>query len=223
MPTLLQALAQLAEPGGDLRGQRLRAQVRLQRVRAAEDMATSVQGRRLAQVVETVGEGTPDRVRPVGVDEDPLHVADDEVGRVRRIGSVDLELAQGGAQVLVLALVRGREAAALPHVGPTIAAAGLPDTALEARGRAGGILLGGRRLPQEMSEVAKALLRALALAQLAAARLLDEGGGGQRLGAGSALPCRAGRRQRTDPAGTETAPDKSAPATSTAGGTPSVP
>ena len=67
VPTILQALAEIAEPRRDLGGQLLRAEARLERVRSAEDQPQFVEAGGLAQVVEAERQGAPDSVRPVGV------------------------------------------------------------------------------------------------------------------------------------------------------------
>jgi len=77
----------------------------------------------LRQVLE--GEGIDRLGRPgeVGMNLEPVHVGDDEQGRVVERLPVAQELVVGGFQVLVLALVLPGEVALLPDVGPALAAA----------------------------------------------------------------------------------------------------
>ena len=77
----------------------------------------------------------------VGVDLDAVHVADDERGRVLEVLAVVEQLAVGGGEVGVRALVLPAEAAAPPDIGPALAAgagalrAGLEAIRLAAGGR----------------------------------------------------------------------------------------
>ncbi len=77
-----------------------------------------------ARLVGVAGEG--------GVDDDALAVADDEQRRVVELQGVVGELLEGGVEVAAGFLVLPAEAAALPDVGPAVAAAGLAGAALEA-------------------------------------------------------------------------------------------
>jgi hypothetical protein len=77
-----------------------------------------------ARFVRVAGEG--------GVDDDALAVADDEQRRVVELQGVVGELLEGGVQVAAGFLVFPAEVAALPDIGPAVAAAGLFGAALEA-------------------------------------------------------------------------------------------
>jgi hypothetical protein len=77
-----------------------------------------------ARLVGVAGEG--------GVDDDALAVADDEQRRVVELQGVVGELLERGVEVAAGLLVLPAEVAALPDVGPAVAAIGLPGAALEA-------------------------------------------------------------------------------------------
>jgi hypothetical protein len=96
-----------------------------------------------ARLVRVAGEG--------GVDDDALAVADDEQRRVVELQRVVGELLQRGVEVAAGFLVFPAEVAALPDVGPAIAAAGLFGAALEA------VVVGVARLgdAEQVAEVVK--------------------------------------------------------------------
>jgi hypothetical protein len=77
-----------------------------------------------ARFVRVAGEG--------GVDDDAFAVADDEQRRVFELQGVVGELLEGGVQVAAGFLVFPAEVAALPDVGPAVAAAGFAGAAFEA-------------------------------------------------------------------------------------------
>jgi hypothetical protein len=76
-----------------------------------------------AWFVRVAGEG--------GVDDDAFAVADDEQRRVFELQGVVGELLEGGVQVAAGFLVFPAEVAALPDVGPAVAAAGFAGAAFE--------------------------------------------------------------------------------------------
>jgi hypothetical protein len=80
------------------------------------------------------------------VQDDGLEVRDDQERRVLQGRGVELELLEGGLEVLPLALVLPAEAAPAPDIGPTLAAPGLGGALLESIPGALGIGLGGGRL-----------------------------------------------------------------------------
>jgi hypothetical protein len=55
------------------------------------------------------------------VDDDPLHVADDQIGRVPQVEGIGLQLAWGGVQIAAPALVLPAETAPAPDVRPAVA------------------------------------------------------------------------------------------------------
>ena len=164
LAALLQAGGQLAEAPRHLGGQLLGADAGLEAVGAAEDLAQDVELGRLQQVRQGQLNPARDRVCPVGVDDDPLHVADDQIGRVLQVERIGLELAQRSVQVLVLALVLPAEAALAPDVRPAVSAAGLGRPALEAVALAMRIVFRRRGLAEQPAQVQEVLLAALALA-----------------------------------------------------------
>ena len=119
----------------------------------------------------------------VGVDLDQVHIADDERGRVLEVLAVVEQLAVGGGEVGVRALVLPAEAAAPPDVGPALAAGAGPFRAgLEGIRLAAGVALVGRRHAEQAAEVDEVLLRGRALAPRVVAPLRGEVGGGQGWG-----------------------------------------
>ena len=134
--------------------------------------------RRAAAAVDQVVEGEDvlllDHVGPGRVDLDLLHVGDDQQRRVVERALIELELLQRRAEVLALALVLPGEAAALPHVGPAVAAAGLRRALLEGVPVALRIGLGRRLLAEHAAQVDEVLLRPGALLEARVAPLADE-------------------------------------------------
>lgn len=116
--------------------------------------------------------GLRDGIGPVGMDLDPLHVADDEVRQVLQVQRIGLHLPQRGLQILVLALVFPGEAALAPDIGPAVAAARLLRA--QAIGLAERIGFGRRLLADQVAKVDEVLLRRLPLAQRRVAPLPDE-------------------------------------------------
>jgi hypothetical protein len=105
----------------------------------------------------------------------PVGVQFDEQRRVLEAAHIVLQLLQRRVQVFAGTLVFPRKAAALPHVGPAVAAAGLERALLEGVPLAPGIGVGRRLLAQHPAQVDEMRLRAGALAQLGVAPLGDEG------------------------------------------------
>src|SRR6185503_4560213 len=67
----------------------------------------------------------------VRMDDDAIHVANDEQGRVFKRLAVLQKLIISGVEVLMLPLVLPSEVSALPHISPALAAAVLVRAALE--------------------------------------------------------------------------------------------
>ena len=84
------------------------------------------------------------------------------------------ELLVGGVEVLVLALVLPAEEAALPDVGPAVAAAALRGAPLEGEPLAVGVGLGGLGVAEQFAEVEEVLLGGGAFRQGDTGPLLDE-------------------------------------------------
>jgi hypothetical protein len=97
--------------------------------------------------VRVAGEG--------GVDDDAFAVANDEQRRVVELQRVVGELLEGGVEVTARLLVLPAEVAALPDIGPAIAATGFPGAALEA------VVLGITQFfdAEQIAEVTEMLLR----------------------------------------------------------------
>ena len=73
-----------------------------------------------------------DRVGPVAADNKVVEVADDQQRRIFESESILLKLPECGVQVLALPFIFPAEVAALPDVGPTLAATCLRGAALKA-------------------------------------------------------------------------------------------
>ena len=78
------------------------------------------------------------------MDNEAIHIADDQQRRVLQCLAVLLELLVGGFQVFVFALVFPGEVIAEPDIGPALAAAVLFQAALESV--KGAVRVGRRRL-----------------------------------------------------------------------------
>ena len=115
-----------------------------ERLGVGEEVAQPLEALGGKQVVEGDRGDLLDGVGEVGVDDDAVDVADHEERRVLEALAVLEELLVGAGEVGVLALVLPGEAAALPDIGPALAAALAISTRLE--GEAGArrvVLLGG--------------------------------------------------------------------------------
>lgn len=107
-----------------------------------------------------------DGVGPVGVDEDAVHIGDDQERRVLQRYGVLLDLGQGAVDVLGLAFVFPGEAVLAADIGPTLAASGLGGAFFEGEGVAFGVF-GDRVLDAEkLAEVDEMGLGGGALLQL---------------------------------------------------------
>ena len=143
--------------GGDRRGGLLGAQFFGVGEDPVEQLALFRLGELLdadfARFVRVAGEG--------GVDDDAFAVADDEQRRVVELQGVVGELLEGGGEVAAGLLVLPAEVAALPDIGPAVAAAGLFGAALEA------VVFRVARLgdAEQVAEVAEMRLRPGALGQ----------------------------------------------------------
>ena len=189
VPARLHRACDLGEAGGGGLRDLVRRLLRAQRLGLAHHGAEDAQrsGGVLGEIVE--GDGVDDGlgVGEVGVDLDHVHVADDERGRVLKILAVVEQLAVGGGQIGVGALVLPAEVAALPDIGPA-----LPAGAETLCARLKGVVGAGRRIvgrghAQHSAEVDEVLLRRGALAAGVVLPLGREGGGGDAGRCGHAL------------------------------------
>ena len=133
-----------------------------------------VAGGRVPQVFQDELVGLADAVGPVGADAEAVQVADDQQRWVLQRQRVLPQLPEGGVQVGVRAFVLPAEVAALPHVGPAVAARVLLRAALEAIALAGGVGFDRRRLVEHAAQVVEVRLRRLAFLQLGRRPLGDE-------------------------------------------------
>jgi len=96
--------------------------------------------------------------REVGVNLEPVHIADDQQRRIVQVLTVAQQLLIRAVEVLVLALVLPAEVPAHPDVSPALAAVVLRDAPLERVPRNILVDVGGFRLPQQIANVEKVLL-----------------------------------------------------------------
>ena len=174
---------------GEARGRRFRYLIgglsRTQRLRLAHHRAQDAQRSRGlvpagSKVFERqrVDDGTG--VGEVGMDLDPVHVADDERGRILQVLAVVKQLPIGGGEVGVVALVLPTEVSALPDVGPTpVPGAQSFGAGLEGVPLAGRIGLVRRLDAEHAAEVDEVLLRGGTLAPGVVAPLGGEFGCGE--------------------------------------------
>ena len=122
-------------------------------------------------------------VGEVGVDLDPVHVANDERGRILQVFAVVKQLPIGGGEVGVVALVLPAEVFALPDVGPTpIASAQSFGAGLERVPLTACIGLVRRLHAEQATEVDEVLLRGGTLTTGVVAPLGGELGSGEGSG-----------------------------------------
>ena len=100
------------------------------------------------------------------MDDDGLHVGDDQDWRVFQREGVALELGEGRGQVFILALVFPGEAFAFPDVCPAFATTCLLGALFEGVPGAVGIGFGGRWFAEEPAEVVEMGLGTLALSEI---------------------------------------------------------
>ncbi len=143
----------LAEALGGLTGDDLGADVRLEGVRVGPDGLEDGEVVGEVEVVEGEGVALGFGAGEVGGDDDAVEVAGDEEGRVFEVVLVADELAVGGVEVLVRALVLPGEVVAVPDVGEAFAAAELFGAALEGVEVAGGVGLDGGGDAEGVAEV----------------------------------------------------------------------
>ncbi len=123
-----------------------------------------------ARFVRVAGEG--------GVDDDVFTVANDEQRRVFKLQGVVGELLEGGVQVTAGLLVFPAEVAALPDIGPAVAATGLLGAAFEA------VIFRVTRLgdAEQVAKVVKVGLRPAPFGELVVFPQGNEGFGGHGAG-----------------------------------------
>ena len=110
----------------------------------------------------------------MGVDLEPVQVADDEQRRVLQGLAVALELLVGGPQVAVLALVLPAELALEPDVGPALLAVGRVDPPLEGVPAPGRVDVGRLVLAGEGAQVGEVGLAGGPLGQVGGPPAGDE-------------------------------------------------
>jgi len=161
VPASGQALGEIGKARGGLGGDVLRGAAGTEALGCLPRPAQALADLGVAQVLQLEDVAFAGRAGEMGVDFDALAVADDEQRRVVQRQRVGHELAQRGGQVAPRGLVFPGEAAALPHVGPAVFAAGFFQAALEAVG----LGVGGFWHIQEPAQVDEMRLRAGALGQ----------------------------------------------------------
>ena len=190
-----QPLGEVDEAAGGVLGQALAGLLRLPPLGVGEGGAQQVALGGVAQVVEGKGGLALDGVGPVGADHDPVHVGGDQQRRVLQRHGVVEELAEGGVEVAVAALVLPGEAVLAPDVGPALAAAGLGGALLEGEPVAARVGGGGIFQPEQAAEVVEMGLGGRAFLQLDRPPFRDEVLGGHvGLGLRRGRPVRPLRR-----------------------------
>ena len=180
-----QKLRQPAELLRRLLGHLLWGLAGAQRVGVGERLAQQIQPGGVQQIFQRQMVRLFGGVGEVGVDDDALHVADDEQRRVEEGLAILEELGVGLVEVGVLAFVLPRKMAHLPDVGPAsplrtfgVPAGRLAGARLESEPLAGRISLGRRRMADQPAQVDKVLLGRCALAQRGLLPLGDKSLGG---------------------------------------------
>ena len=133
-----------------------------------------VAGHAVGEIVECELVRHAHAVRPVGADAEPRHVRDDQQRRVLQCECVLTQLVERRVEIRAAALVLPRETAALPYIGPAVAAGVLPRAALEAVPLARRVDVRRCRLAEQPAQVDEVLLRRRAFLQLRRPPLGDE-------------------------------------------------
>ncbi|CAA9574814.1 MAG: hypothetical protein AVDCRST_MAG19-3203 [uncultured Thermomicrobiales bacterium] len=131
----MEGAGQRPEATGGVLGDGLRGAGGAEGQGVGKDGAQDPEVARVAEAGEVEAVGVGGGAGEVGADLEAVEVADDQQRRVLEGVAVELELAVGGGEVGVVPLVLPGEGAALPDVGPALAA-----------GRLGGALLEGEAL-----------------------------------------------------------------------------
>lgn len=173
-----QALRQLREFFRRLFGQHLAGLGRLQPLGIEEAGAQHITGRTVEQVVQREFAHLLHRVGPVGVDAEPVHVADDQQRRVIQRDGILLELGEGAVEVLLLALVFPGKAMPAPDIGPAFAPAGFRCALFEGEPFALGVGAGGLFNVEQFAQVEEVFLRCGTFLEFDMAPFGDELGGG---------------------------------------------
>lgn len=171
MAALAQPLGQSSQQLRGILGNRLARAVGLEPIRIGKGPSQPLPLFGVAQVIQGQAMDLDDRVGEMGMNLDGAEVADDQQRRVVQGGRVLLQLPQGRAQVLVLALILPGETVLAPDIGPAVAPAGLLHPLLEAEPLALRIGDGRRRDAQQI------------------AKLVEVGLGGGAFGQGAIAPC----------------------------------
>ncbi len=128
---LAHAVGDLADELGGLFGDGFGRLARAERIGFGENAAERVEIGRFGEVGEAESVDVLGSAGEVGVDFEAVEVTDNQQRRVFEVFAVLEELAVGGGEVFVFAFVFPAEVAAEPDVGPTLAAFGFVDAALE--------------------------------------------------------------------------------------------
>ena len=139
-----------------------------------EDVAQVSQALRRQQIVERQGQRALDAVGEVAVDRDRLDVADDQQRRVLQRFPVLQQLAVGLLHAAARPFVLDGEVAAIPDIGPALAAALLGRAGLEGEELVLGVKRRWRLMLHQRAQIEKVLLRDLTFGGCVAAPLGDE-------------------------------------------------
>ena len=173
-PALPHALGDRADPAGGVGRDGHAGHAGLQLVRVVEDGADDLDVPGVAEFVERDLVDLLHGAGEVRMDDQPVHVADDQQRRVLQRLAIFQELVVRGRQVFMLPLVFPAKEPALPDVGPAVAAAVLLGAALERVPLAQRVGLGGLRMSEDLAQVEEVLLRGRPLGEFALPPFRDE-------------------------------------------------
>ena len=174
MATCTQPLSKLREFLCSLFGQHLARLGWLQSFGIEKATAQQVAGGAIQKVIQREFVDLLHRVRPVGVDAEPVHVADDQQRRIVERNGILLELGEGAVEVLLLALIFPSKAFLAPDIRPAFTAAGLRCTLLESKPFALGVGRDRVFYIEQAADVIEVRLGGSAFFQLGSAPFLDE-------------------------------------------------
>lgn len=169
-----QGVSELGDVRGGLRGDGSAGAARPQRLWVEEHGAQHGELAGRAEIIETQLDFARGRGGEVGADNDAIHVARDEQGRIFEVFAVLEQLIVGGGEVFVFTFVFDGEETAFPDIGPAVAAAGFGGAALEREAVAGGIGLGGRGMAHQRAQVEEVLLCGGTLSEFDGAPFVNE-------------------------------------------------
>ena len=174
MAACAQPLGKLGEFLCRLFGQHLARLGWFQSFGIEEAIAQQVAGGTIEQIIQREFVDLLHRIGPVGVDAEPVHVADDQQRGIVQRDGILLKLREGAVEVLLLALILPGEAFLAPDIGPAFTASGLRRTLL--KGKPFSLGIGADRIfnVEQAADVIEVRLGGSALFQLGSSPFLDK-------------------------------------------------